>query len=213
MAKVLRIKEKIFEETLEFLKMRGLHKPGMSAAAVISTALSELIYGTPNIEDGRAEAAMILDKTSNASGFRIKGKVSRWAETAPWSGDQAPSSLSETVRESIEEISEESSIKIPEEVVRLEPFKDESPSLRSEKPPWKVLKRFPYQDIMRIYSTHECHLWVRGGEKEGNKEMRRRAVEAAFSVVPQSLHKSSQVLQVSFELFKKFNEWEKEGRK
>jgi len=186
--------------------MRGKYTDGMSVAKVVKTCLSELIYGEPDLSDGRAKAAEILAKAGNEPAWTVRGTAAKFFQSYNWQERPEPiipKAVREALSSAVQEIRQESAILAAEPKVLGDPPSDSGPPIViSDIPPWTGLRRFPSKEIVKRYPKHRALTWM------GQDELRKIAVEVAFAVVPQELHTKSKLMEVAESLYESFKEWE-----
>jgi len=202
--KAVRLEERLIQEVVEFLKLNGHYRDGMSVASCVRTALSLLIYQTPNLADGRDQALEVLSKTSGAPLSTVRGRVAKFAQTYNWAGQQ-DIHVPEKVRDAIQEASYQTAGDLEVEVreCQIEEVSGSPPTeVFPDKPPWTLMKSVSYDEIIRTHPLHPLVKWA------SDSPMRIRAMECAFGNVPKSLHKDQKILDMADRLLDYFERWE-----
>jgi hypothetical protein len=87
-------------------------------------------------------------------------------------------------------------------VIREQPIEVERRIPEPQLPPWHHLRRKPYKEVIEIHPKHPIKKFAE------QSKLHAIAVECAFAVVPQSLHKSAKVEEIAIILYKQFKQWE-----
>lgn len=202
--KAVRLEERLIDEVIEYLKMHGHYRHGMSNAALVRTALSVLIYQTPNIKDGRDRAADILARTSHAPLSTVRGRVAQFAKTYNWEPKQdihVPDKVKKTIEEASAKVEDDLSITVKECQVRDVPSGSPPAETFPDSPPWTLMKTIPIEEVVLTYPLHPLVKWA------NTNELKLRAVECAFGNVPKSLHKDQKTIDMARELYNYFKRW------
>lgn len=202
--KVVRLEEQLVQEVIEWLKVNGHYQRSMSIAAAIRAALSQLIYHTPSLRDGRAQAAEILAKAGREPLSTVRGRVAKFAQTYDWNPKQdihVPEKVSKALKKSQEELIEDLCLEIPDcEIQEVEDL--EEVETFPDSPPWELMKRLDIGEIVLVHPLHQLVKWCDGDE------LKTFAVEAAFRNVPQALHKTPKIVEMAEQLYNYFSRWE-----
>ena len=220
---VIRIENRLLREVQEKLKINGMFGPGMSFAASIKAALSDWLYQTPNLQDGREQALEILAKAGKVPSWHLKGQVAKFGEHYAWEGGEdsasscaLPPELSSALEKSFAEA--EQNLELEIHPPKIDPAPDKLPSDLpsflggSEQPlptfpPWHELKQTHIDDIYKAYPKHR--IWVlKSGELICEDETYRIAVQVAFANTPGMVHTTPRMLEIIDQLYEEYKTYE-----
>ena len=187
--------------------MNGHYRHGMSTAAVVRSALSLLIYQTPNLRDGRDQAADILARAGNAPLSTVRGRVAQFAKTYGWSPGEEDIHVPEAVKKSIEyastRVEDDLAIEVRKSKIRKVPSISPPKETFPKAPPWTLMRIVPIEEVVLTYPLHPLVKWAE------TDELKIHALECAFGNVPKSLHKDQKVIDMAKELYDYFTRWKK----